>query len=446
MTQPPLPAPGARWRDIAPARLLPDGDTAVGFARHVYARVPGPYALGGQFAGVPGAIYITPSGPELTTTLWLRHGDELDLNDPRDRDLRFAVAGPADRVTAETPRWEAIVNDALAAFRADAPAARAWTAFLGPDPAQGALRSHDLIWSDQLETPVTVGPLALSSPDAWVHTIEPSPHDRTLLYTVAFRPLQVSGSTVSFTGPGAAEAAAVQLDLLCQLLTLATGRVWTHWRTPEVLEHPDAADELADAWLRRASRLPHLPGRLPEPQALELPGWLPAAWDRLTAGTSASTTAAEALTAFDSAVGLLTSGRPSDAGARFQAVLEGFSRRARTAKERKEQALAHVASRLAALPGQRAEDFTDVAAAIAMTGRRDGTVHRGARYGSERRRNMPVRMLSINGDEAHTYEQRVETLHRLCQALLLEELAGIPVDPAPLLQRHQDLNDGVVIW
>jgi hypothetical protein len=224
---------------------------------------------------------------------------------------------------------------------------------------------------------------------------------------------------------------------------LATDWRWGSWLLPQLTDGV-AYEQLVDEWTTRMNSVWENPPPAPQVQTFALPDWVGNGWENIAAERGET---ASSLGAYDAALGHLTEGRASDAGARFVAVIESFSSGARNAKERLEQGIDHAALYLSGKEDcrQLTEAGRHLAEAIVMPRQRHGTVHRGQRFGTDQRLNQPIGMLSINGNPAGTYEWRVENLHRLCRALMLRRL-GAPADaPDAIIALHRDLNEGVIM-
>lgn len=430
--------PVTAWRDVLPARDVPTVDRSVQFLRLLAGEVACS-AQGSYDPSFPNCGWFLSAHMELSTTLWIRSGN----GNGDGADLFMAVGGPPEEVTVQEQKWIDHVARAVRAFRNEPVPQRPWAAILGPVPEQAAHRLRLSDWPEILTTAVTVGPMTVVSHPTWVCQACPSPADRSQLYVTGFWPTVVTGTVSAYTSPGALEAAADDLARLCQLLGLATDWRWTSWLLPNLIDGV-THERLVDDWTMRMHSVWVNPRPAPERQPLTVPDWVHAAWDNLIVSRDEC---AGGLAAYDAALGHLTEGRASDAGARFVAVLESFSSGAENAKERLAQGIDHAALYLSCKADKRQLSETDrrLAEEVVMPGRRHGTVHRGQRFGSDQRLNQPVGVVSINGHPARAYEWRVENLHRLCRALMLRRLGAPADDPDAIVAFHRELDEGVIV-
>ncbi|MFH8886271.1 hypothetical protein [Streptomyces californicus] len=278
--------------------------------------------------------------------------------------------------------------------------------------------------------------------EQWVSRGYWHPADRSQFYAVGCWPVSVTGTVQAYYTQGAEDVAAGDLDRLCQLLSLATGWRWIHFLWPEVGprgQRPVCGP--VDEWAERAAESPVQGLDAPEPTVLEIAEWVPAAWPKLSSAARSG-----ALEAYSSAICDITDGRPSAAGAQFMAVLEKLSREGNAGGVDGEAARKRAVEMVAEfLFGSVTAEDKACAGEVMMYGRRSGTVHGGRRYGSEQRLNMPMRMHSLDGDPLTDYERQVERLRFVCQALLVKDLGGPLLDPAPVLQEMRHFEEGV-IW
>lgn len=427
----------AAWRDCAPKAKSPDQKDA--YLRHLRTAIPGRTSQLGLGQQVPWGTAFASNDPGLTAVLWLRSGGRR-FN--ADANLQYALAGEAETIDAEKERWKEIIDGADRAFNADPGERRTWSAVIGPAP-ESALNSGVVRWAYRLDGSTDIGPISLRSLDQWVSQGYPHPSDRSYYYPIGFWPIAVSGSCNAHSTAGAEDVAAEDLDRLCRLVSLATDIPLIHWRWPMVFpreSEKQSAEDPMTAWLQRMERMAAPPTVFPPPSpvTVQVPDWCSPAWQQMEKPGLAG-----ALEAYGSALADITGGRASAAGVQLMAVLERLTKVGKDSNAARKAAIRMVADYLFDL-GHSPEDRKR-AQEVVMYDERSRTVHGGRRHGSEPRLNMPMRVASIDRDPKDTYEQRVEILRHVCQALLIGELGGPVPEREPALQALTALEDGVLV-